>query len=240
MARVIFTPSNLKSFMQCPAKFKAMYVDKTVQYQQSESAARGERLHELMERAIQSGWSAVDWVDDLSRPHAQAVASTMQHLRVCGWHIRTEMSVAISADGKALDFWDKSPDNFMRCRIDVMAIHPDSDTVLIFDHKTGKKYELDKLQLQFNAVCLVPVTHRTKYLVTFDYLDNGDVVTEELDVRKVNLHESDPVAFMLSPCAELLQAIDGAEAAFKRDDWPQHPNRFCKWCGVMTCPHAGK
>ena len=65
--KFVFSPSNLKTFVQCPYKFKAMNIDKSVPYVQNEAAKRGEHLHELMEQAVKTGWNSIVWDDDKSR-----------------------------------------------------------------------------------------------------------------------------------------------------------------------------
>lgn len=238
------SPSALKTFVQCPYKFYATYVARTVEYRQGEAAARGERLHDLMEHAINERWDgaafAARWDDARSRPHAEAFARMFHSLMGAGWEARTEYAIATDGRGKAVDFWDKGPDNLLRCRIDVMLAHPQSDTVLVFDHKTGRRYESDRIQLQVNAVCLVPFTGRTRYTVSFDYLDSGELVTEDIDVAGVDLSARDPVAIAQSPCPELAQALAALGEARAAGAWERRRNRFCRWCGATDCAHAGR
>lgn len=231
-----FSPSSLKTFVQCPYKFKAQYIDKSVKFVQSAAAARGERLHELMEKAINEGWDAVVWDDEQSRPNAERFIQGFAALKQNGWELYTEVATATHGTDIA-DFWDKT--TIIRCRIDVYAVHPDSDTVLVFDHKTGRKYDTDKLQLQLNAVCLQPITGRSKYLVAFDYLDSGDVAEQFIDVSGVNLAKTDAADIAASPCPEFLSALSRAITAAFTGDFPRTTNRFCSWCQVADCPHAG-
>lgn len=239
---IIFSPSNLKTFVQCPYKFKAMNIDKSVPYVQNEAAKRGERLHALMETAVKHGWDEVahDWNDTKSYDHAYKFIRDVWALKNSGWHVETEASVATDGYGNSVDYFSKAPKNFLRCRIDLYAQHPDKDYIIILDWKSGKVYDADKLQLQANAVCMKTMTNTDKYLIGFAYLDNGGVKYEKIDVNGVDLHEKDPLAYAASPCLELLNALDNANHALQTGKYLQTKNMFCKWCPVKDCPHSGK
>lgn len=237
----IFSPSNLKTYVQCPFKFKAMSIDKSVPYTQSEQAKRGEQLHALMETAVKHGWDAVQWTDTKSEQYAHGFIQTVWNLKKSGWQVFTEAGVATDGYGNALDYWAKAPQNFLRCRIDLYAINQDTDYAIVLDWKSGKAYEADKLQLQANAVCLRDKTHINKYLVGFCYLDSGSVKYEKIDVEGVDLHESDPLKFASSPCIELLNAVDGATRSIATNTFLPSKNRFCSYCPLYqngTCIHS--
>lgn len=240
MARdIVFTPSNLKTFVQCPFKFKMVTLDKAVPYVQGEAAKRGEHLHSMMETALLHGWDSVTWDDDRSRANAYKFYCVINNLVNKGWDLHVEDSVATDGQGHKLDFWDKPPYNLMRCRIDVWLSHKDYNSVIVFDHKSGKKYDIDQLQLQFNAICLQPVTGKTQYVLNFDYLDNGAIVTSKIDISGVVVNETDPVKIAQSPCAELQAGLVGAQMSMEINSFPAMKNRFCQWCDVKKegmCP----
>lgn len=237
---MIFSPSALKTFVQCPYKFKAQYIDKSIKWEQSESAKRGEQLHALMETACNHGWDSVKWTDSVSEQYAKQFVGSVWKMKDAGWTVQTEVSLATDGYGNALDFWDKEPQNFLRCRVDLMATHPEKDLVIIYDWKSGKAYDLDRLQLQVNAMCAVPVTNKTKYSVAFCYLDNGAVKSESIDVTNVTARESNPTVLANSPCVDAQNAINGALKAIEFSNYPQTKNRFCAWCQVKECPYASK
>lgn len=237
----IFSPSNLKTFVQCPAKFKAMNIDKTVPYVQSEQAKRGEQLHALMETAINHGWEAVQWTDAKSQPHAHKFTGIIRGLMDNGYEVHTEVGVATDGYGHGLDYWAKAPQNFLRCRIDVLLLNKEKGNAIIFDHKTGKKYGADALQLQANAVCVRDTYGISKFITIFDYLDSGDMVKETIDVSGVDLRETDPLKFASSPCLELLNAVSDAQRALSMNKFIPTKNRFCSYCPLYEggmCIHS--
>ena len=236
---LIFSPSNLKTFVQCPYKFKAMNIDKSVPYVQNEAAKRGEQLHSLMETAVNYGWKEVQWTDTKSEKYAHGFIDTVWALKNKGWDVKTEVSVATDGYGNSVDYWAKAPQNFLRCRIDLYATNPAMDYVLVLDWKSGQVYDADKLQLQANAICLRDKLHVNKYLVGFAYLDSGKVKYENVDVTGVDLKEKDPLKFASSSCLELMNAVDGATRAISMNKFIPCKNRFCKWCAVKDCQYAG-
>lgn len=237
----IYSPSNLKTFVQCPAKFYAMNVAKTVPYTQSEQAKRGEQLHSLMETAVNYGWKEVQWTDAKSEKYAHGFIDTVWALKNKGWDVKTEVSVATDGYGNSIDYWAKAPQNFLRCRIDMYATHPEMDYAVVLDWKSGKAYDADKLQLQANAVCLRDKLHIDKYLVGFCYLDSGHVKYENINVNGVDLMEKDPLIFASSSCLELMNALDNAQRAFALNRFIPNKNRFCSYCPLYqngTCIHS--
>lgn len=240
MSDLVFSPSSLKTFVQCPYKFKAMQIDKSVKWVQSPAAKRGEELHALMENACNNGWDTITWTDEASREHAYKFVQTIESMKQDGWRIYTEQGIGTDGYGHALDFWDKAPNNFLRCRIDLYATHPKYDTVMIFDWKSGKSYDVDDLQLQVNAACLQTLCHINHYITAFCYLDSGDVRSQEINVQGLNIRETDPIKFVNSPCLEMMNAINGAQQAIATGKFLKTKNRFCKWCQVKECMYAGK
>ncbi len=237
---LIYSPSSLKTFVQCPYKFKAMQIDKSVKWEQNESAKRGEQLHALMETACINGWDSVQWTDAKSEVYAHRFVNTVTAMKQQGWEIHTEAGVATDGYGNALDYWAKAPQNYIRCRIDLYATHPDFNTVMIYDWKSGSVYAADDLQLQVNAACLQPLLHKDHYIAAFCYLDSGTVKTQELNIQGLDVRASDPLEFATSPCLEMMNALDGAQHAIATGKFLKTKNRFCKWCQVKDCEFAGK
>ena len=239
---LVYSPSMLKTFMSCPFKFKAQSIDKSIKWEQSEAAKRGEQLHALMETAINNNmqWEDVKWTDEKSATHAKKFLDLVAYLRKNGWQCQTEVGVGTDGYGNTLDFWAKAPQNFLRCRIDFAAVHPKADFAIVIDWKTGKKYEADTLQLQVNAICMQASTRCNKYQMGFAYLDSGDFVKQNVDVTGVDVRNYNPETLAQSSCLEMLVALRDIQKAVAMDSFPQKQNRFCHWCQCTTCPHAGK
>ena len=174
------SPSSIKIYQKCPKQFEAKYIKKSLPYKQSAAAARGEKLHELMELAINYGWDNIDWPDVNNYHHAKGFVQSVKALEDSGWTIYTEAETAISKNGLTYEWNDKTA--YIKSRIDCYAVNPDFDYALIFDWKTGKHYEEDKVQLIINAMCLKSYTHKSIYHCAFCYLDDGECVKVDCNV----------------------------------------------------------
>lgn len=232
---IVMSPSNLKTFRDCPRKFQAKYITKEVKFVQTPAAARGEQLHTLMESAVKHGWESIQWPEPANIEHARGFIQTIWNLKASGWSVKAELEAATDGLGNVTGWWDKPPQNFIRSKIDVCATHPDKDYAIIIDWKTGKTYKEDEIQLVVNALCLYPITGLTKYRAMFAYLDSGDVkdATTELDI----VH---PATYELkdnSPVYEVMNIIRNLRQAYNENHWPATKNRFCNWCEVGDCAY---
>lgn len=222
-----YSPSMLKVFAKCPAQFKARYIDKTTRFTQNEAAARGERLHSLMEQFMRTG-QIPEWPDDRSRFYARGFQESILGTLKYGWKFLPEVEYGMNTDGSSATYRSC---NSMRCRIDAIGLNDSKHFGLIFDWKTGKKYESDKLQLQLNAVVSAANVGLARFIVAFCYLDSGEVWSQDLTVTDEWLTRPE--------FKELSEAVTGLNAARISEEFPRQKNRFCRWCPVETCPHAG-
>lgn len=235
---IIHSPSSLKTYMTCPYKYKGTYLTKEVRWKQSPQAKRGEELHKLMEGVSYKNWDQIGqyWTDELSRPHAEGFVNVITQLKKAGWTIKTEVECGTDEKGKMIyeHFFDDP--SYVRCRIDFLAVRQATDYAIVLDWKTGKKYDIDTLQLQVNAFCLRPLLGVEKFVMGFAYLDQGGVANHSVDLTGVDMSERQPAAIALSPCSEALIAFRDVEEALATDKFPPVKNFFCQWCQVESCP----
>lgn len=235
--KTVLSPTALKKYSTCPRQYQAMYITKEIKYKQSPAAVRGEELHAFMEHAVRDGWSAIRWPDESNKDNAFKFVTAVLQLKAAGWIVKPELSAAIDTEGNIKDWWDKAPDSFMRSRIDVCATRPGTDYAIVIDWKTGKRYDVDTLQLAVNAMCLQPVTGLNKYRMMFAYLDSGDVVEHSCTLPDVpfSKYDTEPVLHEdVKTVYDLVHRLAQSEA---QDDWPMQRNRFCHWCELRTCPN---
>lgn len=226
------SPSAIKTFQKCPYQFYAKYIEGSLPYTQSEAAARGDKLHKAMERSLVSG--VFEWPEVATERAARSFFETCGKLRRTGWDLHVEANAATTRDGRACEYKDKPPVNFLRSRIDLYATHPDHDFVIVVDWKTGKVWDLDTVQLVVNALCLKAVTGKRKYKMCFAYLDQDKIVDHSLDVPLVPFDEYDKPQ-VDAHFAGLYWTIHNMFACETEGLWPKKPNRFCRWCGVKDC-----
>lgn len=239
MLPFVLSPSALKKFQTCPRQFEATYITKEIPYSQSPQAARGDSLHKLMEQAILKGWLSIDWPEPDNMQHAKAFVEAVDRLRANDWTVCVEESIAISRDKQARGWHDRPPLGFMRCRVDVYAVHPHKDYVIIIDWKTGKKWATDKIQLAVNALCLYPVTGRTDYRAMFAYIDSGEVVEHSCAVPPVAfdaIGDSEGVHPDVRAVYDLVWDLEGM---MRTGVWSARPNNLCRFCGLHSCKFRG-
>ena len=235
MREIVYSPSNLKVYRDCPYKFYQQYIQKTIPFEQSPAAARGEKLHSLMEAAVKHGWNSIQWPEVENLQHAKGFIEAVDRLKASGWSVQAELQAATDGLGNVTDWWDKPPQNFIRSKVDVCATHPDHDHGIIIDWKTGKPWD-DELQLQVNAWCLYPTTRLKKYQVMFAYLDSGVVRNYEVELDILCPKTTEPPEKIgQSKLYNLLELLDRLTVSRNTDTWEATKNKFCNWCPV-DCP----
>lgn len=226
------SPTSLKTFQQCPRKYQATYITKELKWEQSPAAARGDRLHKLMEAAITSdeGLLVVDWpADEMHiKETARGFVDAIHKLKDTGWKVQAELETATDGMGNITGWWDSN--SWLRSKIDVCATHPDKDYAIVVDFKTGKVYNDMKIQLDINALCLRPITDLTKYKVMFAYLDQDVITPYDIVVDLDKPREFDRVKNTDTKLLDTMLVIDNLKESFEKAFWPEKKNNFCNWC----------
>jgi ATP-dependent exoDNAse (exonuclease V) beta subunit len=150
--------SSISTYLQCPRRFEAQYIDKRVKDAGSAASLHGERVHKQAELYIK-GES-----DDL--PEQRPKDNILDVLRKLG--AEAELKVAVSYDFEPRDFWAK--DVMLRGLVDVKF--RTRDGVCIIDWKSGKKRD-NSLQGSFYAAMMSAYHPGERVQVVFDYLDKG-------------------------------------------------------------------
>lgn len=255
------SPSSLKTFIMCPRKYHGQYIAKTIPWSDSPASERGNVLHVQCETALNSG-NLDAWMKDtskcrkcvalhkanktdlrcgicngVSRLTVEKFLQNVNKLRDAGWSFQTEKSLATDGRGKALDFWDKTKDNFLRCRVDVVGTHPQKEFAIIVDWKSGKVRPSPE-QLYINAWCLAPVTGKTHFLSCFCYIDQDTTKPFTIDLSTVTPKAAIEEGTIpdTGEEREVLVAMKALIDAHTTDEWPRKPQRLCDWCPLQdTC-----
>lgn len=231
----VLTPSALKKYQQCPYKFEQTYITKNVKYTQSQAAKRGDALHKNMEMLLKGETDT--WNEEMTRATAMRYLHTVQRLQQNGWQLYIESPLCISEAGELLDWREPAPRGFLRCRIDLYAVHPDKDFAVVLDWKTGKVWDLDTIQLTVNALCLQAVTGLSKYKMAFVYLDQGQTVDHSIDLPAFPFSQYYENRHLLTgELSNLYWTIDNIRQSVQDGLWVKRPNRLCGWCDVTGCP----
>lgn len=231
------SPTSLKTFQQCARKYHAQYITKELEWVQSDAAARGDRLHKLMEDAINLGWEEVSWYQTEESPNVYNTALNFYQaiikLKNSGWNIQTELETATDGLGNSTGWW--STDSWLRSKIDVCATHPNKDFAIVIDWKTGKIYDEDRIQLDVNAITLKPITGLSNYKVMFAYLDQNIIKNYDVTVDLDKPREFDLLHNAGTKLMDTMVVIHTLKDYTARNFWPYTKNKFCNWCKVKDC-----
>lgn len=242
-----YSPSRLDVAL-CPFRFKAEYIDKTVQDGGSMASRRGNVVHETFEK-ITRGWledKPLNWddvVEILTKKMAEYAVTDRDDQQLCIGAAQAYMSnppqgikdilgteehLALKwEDGKLVECkWD-DPKCFARGKIDILQIDAE-DNATIIDHKTQMFIQTaDTFQMGFYAWLIKQFYPYVKSVSTVLHFCSPSLnwysrpytwTDEDLNNLEIQIKIS-------------IGAIEGI------DQYPARPNHSCQYCPVQSeCP----
>jgi hypothetical protein len=203
--------SRWADYDQCPAKFKYKHLDR-LPAPGSAAMARGNEIHKVAENYVKGKTNKVP-------PELKNFSAKFQQLR--GLDAMVEQEWGFKKDfvytGRKGWFGD---DVWFRAKADVFIVYEDKTGDLI-DHKTGKKYETNKDQVELFTLAgfrrLPELTHITTRLW---YLDIEDEDEQEV-IAEYTAHD-----------AALIQRDWNKKVIpmFSDRKFAPKPNNKCGWC----------
>lgn len=222
----VMSPSNMKSFADCPLRFYGSSISKEIPWMDSPQKARGTAIHAALEKAAHKGWQGDPAYDDkMDVGYAKAVVQTIQSHKSRGYKLFTEHEMAMTKQGKACGWWDGVA--FLRAKADVLLLpNVESQPLIIGDWKTGRNYG-DTLQLRIECL-LAHILYRAKQ-VTYNYwyVDKGEACVDTIDFSKG-----------LADVQDIYNLMREMRLAIRDNNFPAKKNRFCRWCpweGTEKC-----
>lgn len=224
-----WSPSNLSQFIACPRKFQAQSITHELKWVPTAQRSRGTIMHSVMEDALRKGWQDNhDLIQDdkVDTSYVRQVVDKVQDLRRAGYQLGIEREVSVTKQGEVSGWWDAN--TFMRCKADVILLHPDpQQPVIIGDIKTGRNWG-DTLQCRME--CLIAHMAFKRPIVRYEYwyIDQGETEGDTLYLQDD-----------LSGVQDIFEALRDGQLAIKNNDFPPTVNKFCKWCGLYQTPECG-
>lgn len=209
---VAWSHSSLKKFLDCPKRYYEERVVKSVKDTPSEQSLWGDRVHKLIQAAIETKEIPEDEFASYIRPLTPFFETKGT--------LYTEQKLAITSSFKptqwfASDVW---------CRVILDALWIDNDKALIVDWKSGKRRK-DSNQLRLNALVLFAHYPEIDRINTaFVWLQGGAP-----DIEKFK-REDIPVAWQ-----EILPDVRRLEYAHRTQTFVPKPGPLCGWCPVQSC-----
>ncbi|MDR1035444.1 MAG: PD-(D/E)XK nuclease family protein [Deltaproteobacteria bacterium] len=238
MSTPTLSPTGLKMFLQCPALFRARYVDKLFRPESNRWMERGTRVHSLIEGELIG--KEPDWTEERAVfGNMKSVFEVVDRFRDEGYQMYAEYESAMSREDGKVDWWDESAR--YRSKLDLLLVHPERHHAVIVDWKTGKTPGDPFVQLAFNAMCVCPEVHENFFDAFFVYVDQGRAEHYKLSAIRGNAWVTDDkwkkqiVVNHPDEKYGVRYFLEKVDAACAEDDFPATPNDKCRWCDWKGC-----
>lgn len=164
--------SRLSTYMECPMKFKAQYIDKDYP-DDSDNVhfARGNRIHKQLEDYI--GFRNGDCDMPSMSAEAQNAIPIIDNVFMKYGNILAERQLALDHSWVKCDWFAKPTVVKYRCIIDMLCMN--DEEVLIIDFKTGKvrEYEKNHGQLHLSTAMVFSILPSIKKITnTYLFVDH--------------------------------------------------------------------
>ena len=227
MSQLVFSPSNLSTFLQCPRKFQGQSVTKELKWKATQQKSRGTLVHAALEDACKEGYESIHvWPEGLDQDFVRDRVNLVRNMMSFGAKLHIEHEMCITEDGKATDWWDEK--GMMRCKADAIIVPDAPSPLLLIDFKTGKKWDEEDFQLRMEALIAHIFYKRQVVNYAYWYVDTGEVSSGTIDFN-----------YGLTPVQDVIDAVHDARSAIAANNYPPTKNRFCKWCGFYNTEGCG-
>jgi RecB family exonuclease len=211
------SPTDITTFENCPKQWneKRILRNPKFKFVVTDAITHGNEVHKRLEMYVKKGEVLPD--------HLEYLKPILDGLRELGYELYAELECAVTKDWEATTFWAK--DAFLRGKVDLVAVK--SDSVLIFDYKTGKR-KPDPLQLEVYGVMLYEVLGITSVKSHFLWLKTNE--TDAFDITAENFAQTK---------ADILARIDRIKEAHAANTFEPRTGPLCQWCPILDdCQEA--
>lgn len=231
MKRITISPSNLKTFTQCPYRYWAQYIGKQVPWVEAAPQKKGNYAHAIMEDSFRAAIPSneINWPVELGFMRDGGTLDLVYSLMTHGYSFGAEVKFAVTKDLAPCAYG--TPQAFIQCKSDLLGTPPKGSghPGIYIDWKTGKT-PVDELQLYMNALCARALYRVDQWQMYFVYLEQNRREPHFFDFT--------------DPDAELVAKVEGyildLDEAYTTNTWPKTQNFLCeKWCDVPTCEFRG-
>jgi hypothetical protein len=221
--------SAINNFTNCPRKFHAYEIAKTVKEPESYQMLEGKQVHNLIANYIQKGSSLpeqyeryVNTIDPILDRWEGGKALT-EHKMGCTFHL------------EPCEFFDRKKTVWLRTIADLLILR--DDQALSIDWKTGKEpnpvFEVlpANFQLRCTAVCIF------LHFPQVNYIESGYVYLNADTTYDFTMDRSDLKEFI----PQMYEYAGVLNRAVQKNYFPPRPSGLCKkHCAVVSCEYHGK
>lgn len=218
MAKLAHSYSALKTFEQCPKKYYALRIAKSVKDQGGTASDYGDRIHKALEKRLKENKK----LPQEAERYEPLCNSIIKAANVKGAILEAEREMTLN-DNFDVTTWF-GYDAWLRAKMDVLI--RTGKSAVVMDWKTGKR-KPDPLQLQLNALTIfMHYPDIQKVTVTFVWLQTMEQDTETYTREQLP-----------DLMVELNSRVAKIERALKLNDWPAQQSGLCGYCPVTSCAH---
>lgn len=212
-----FSYSRINSYEDCPKKYYAVSVAKSVKEPETEHTTYGTEVHLAFANFFKKGTKLP--------LHLQQYQRYLNAIRQYPGTFITEQKLAINQDYQATGWFD----NDVYCRIISDLTILNGSNGVMWDWKTGKiKDDFTQLRLA-GAVMFLLVPELEKIMLAYFWTKTKQI-TKEMMVRDE----------MPAVWSALLPRIQKYHDAHIAKEFPPKPGYLCRYCPVVSCPYHEK
>lgn len=224
---VVFSPSNMKTYLDCPRRFQAQSITKEIKWQASKQKSRGTLVHNALEKALTAGWEKViTWPEGMDMSFVQQKILTARQLIALGSELFVEHELTVNSKLQPTDWW--GADAMLRAKADALILPPGDAPAMLIDFKTGKKWDEDDFQLRVECLLVHLIYHKPVVQYSYWYVDTADTSSGTIDFD--NGYE---------PVRDIMDTMRDMKQDIMSNNFPPKKNRFCKWCDFHCKPECG-
>lgn len=219
--KIVWSYSNLAKFETCPRQWYSQYILKDIKFTPSPAVEWGKDVHNAMDRRIKSPKDV-----PLTGKFAKFEKYATSAKKLSG-KLVSEYEMAVDADGKRVDWWDKNC--FQRGKTDLSVFDPPRCTIM--DWKTGK-YRPNTEELEYFAYLTFMLHPEIDEIMTiYLWFQEDGPATKDIFIRERD-YENMKIKFE--------EKVEVIEEALRDNFFPKKRSGLCQdYCGSPSCEYSG-
>ena len=226
---ITWSHTKLSDYLQCPYKFYEKYVKKSTKTSTSEAMAKGNRIHKILELAVNQPDGIARNLDSLVSSGLMPVVEIIDRLKDLG--AAAELELGVKKDWAPCSFRDKEV--WGRCKIDILAAK--GATGIIVDWKTGAtknlKYQTEN-ELKLHAV--IAGAHFPELKI----ISGRYYYTQAFQFHPAPPEKPYIFTNLIAERYKINALMGRIEYAVENDKCGTRKGPLCPWCEVKTCKHC--
>jgi PD-(D/E)XK nuclease superfamily len=222
--KVVWSFTNLNTYRNCPFQFQQRYITKAAPFVGNAKSEFGTYAHEAVER--RACHQKIPLPDDLR--YLESFVAPLDSLPA-GVELFVEQQLGINSVGQACKFF--ADDVYIRGKIDVMMLDRQGQRALIWDWKTGSRWDNDPLELEVFA-CLVQKHFGVRQL-------DGQFIWLKQDERnRPGPGRVHPLSETAKTWTKVVRIINDIERDLARQtDFYKKQSPLCAHCSAHMCEY---